>query len=208
MPVKVGENYGKRKTLYINDLPQGSCCNAKLFADDTSLFSRITSLAISSSNLNEDLVKITHWAYQWKMLFNPYITKQAQEIIFSRKKYNESHPSLYFNNTTIQRKSAQKHRGLFFDEKLSFLDHIDEKIKKATVGVNVMRKLNLLLPRLALLTVYKCFVRPHLDYGDVIYNQPNLSSLTNEIESVKYNAALAITGAIRGTSKKRNYTNS
>ena len=114
MPVKVGENYGKRKTLYINDLPQGSCCNAKLFADDTSLFSTITSLAISLSNLNEDLVKITHWAYQWKMLFNPYITKQAQEIIFSRKKNNESHPSLYFNNTTIQRKSAQKHRGLFF----------------------------------------------------------------------------------------------
>ena len=90
----------------------------------------------------------------------------------------------------------------FFDEKLSFLDHIDEKIKKATVGVNLMRKLNLLLPRLSLLTVYKCFVRPHLDYGDVIYNQPNLSSLTNQIESVKYNAALAITGAIRGTSKK------
>ena len=90
----------------------------------------------------------------------------------------------------------------FFDEKLSFLDHIDEKIKKATVGVNLMRKLNLLLPRLSWLTVYKCFVRPHLDYGDVIYNQPNLSSLTNQIESVKYNAALAITGAIRGTSKK------
>ena len=208
MPVKVGENYGKRKTLYINDLPQGSCCNAKLFADDTSLFSRITSLAISSSNLNEDLVKITHWAYQWKMSFNPDITKQAQEIIFSRKKNNTSHPSLYFNNTPIQRKSVQKHLGLFLDEKLSFLEHIDEKIKKATVGVNLMRKLNLLLPRLSLLTVYKCFVRPHLDYGDVIYNQPNLSSLTNEIESVKYNAALAITGAIRGTSKKRNYTNS
>ena len=69
--------------VYINDLPQGLCCNAKLFADDTSLFSPITSPAISSSNLNEDLVKITHWAYQWKMSFNPDITKQAQEIIFS-----------------------------------------------------------------------------------------------------------------------------
>ena len=50
--------------VYINDLPQGLHCNAKLFADDTSLFSIITSPAISSSNLNEDLVKITHWAYQ------------------------------------------------------------------------------------------------------------------------------------------------
>ena len=71
--------------VYINDLPQDLRCNVKLFADDTSLFSTITSPAISSSNLNEDLVKITRWAYQWKMSFNPDITKQAQEIIFSRK---------------------------------------------------------------------------------------------------------------------------
>ena len=68
-----------------------------------------------------------------------------------------------------------------------------------------MRKLNLLLPRSSLLTVYKCFIRPHLDYGDVIYDQLNLSSLTNKIESVQYNAALAITGAIRGTSKEKLY---
>ena len=68
-----------------------------------------------------------------------------------------------------------------------------------------MRKLNLLLPRSSLLTVYKCFIMPHLDYGDVIYDQPNLSSLTNKIESVQYNAALAITGAIRGTSKEKLY---
>ena len=45
--------------VYINDLPKGMCCNAKLFADDTSLFSTITSPAISSSKLNEDLLKIT-----------------------------------------------------------------------------------------------------------------------------------------------------
>ena len=191
--------------VYINDLPQGLRCNVKLFADDTSLFSTITSPAISLSSLNEDLVKITHWAYQLKMSFNPDITKQAQEIIFSRKKNNTSHPSLYFNNIPTQRKSVQKHLGLFLDEKLSFLEHTDEKIKKATVGVNLMGKLNLLLPRSSLLTVYKCFIRPHLDYGDAIYDQPNLSSLTNKIESVQYNAALAITGAIRGTSSEKLY---
>ena len=70
--------------VYINDLPQELRCNAKLFACDTSLFSTITSPAISSSNLNEDLLKITEWAYQCKMSFNPDIAKQAQEIIFSR----------------------------------------------------------------------------------------------------------------------------
>ena len=68
-----------------------------------------------------------------------------------------------------------------------------------------MPKLSLLLPRSSLLTVYKCFVKPHLDYGDVIYNQRNLFSLANKIESVQYNLALAITGAIRGTSKEKLY---
>ena len=50
--------------VYINDLPQRLLCNAKLFADDTSLFLKTTSPAISLSNLNENLVKIAHWAYQ------------------------------------------------------------------------------------------------------------------------------------------------
>ena len=42
--------------VYRNNLSQGLRCNAKLSADDTSLFSTITSSAISSSNLNEDLL--------------------------------------------------------------------------------------------------------------------------------------------------------
>ena len=127
--------------FYINDLPQGLRCNSKLFADGTSLFSTITSPAISSSNLNEDLIRLTQWVYQWKMSFNPDITKQAQEIIFSRKKNDTSHPSLYFTNARI--KSVQKHFGLFLDEKLWFLEHIDVTINKETVGVNLIRILNL-----------------------------------------------------------------
>ena len=113
----------------INDLPQELRCNAKLFTDDTSLFSTITSPAISLSNLYEDLLKITQWAYQWKMSFNPDITKQAREIIFYQKKNDTSYPSLYFNNARIQQQSIQKHLGLFLDEKLSVLGHIDVKIK-------------------------------------------------------------------------------
>ena len=94
---------------------------------------------------------------------------------------------------------------MFLDSKLSFFDYIREKIKKVTKGVNVIRKLNLLLPRSSLLTLYKSFVRPPLDYGDVIYDQPNNFCLSYKIETVQYNAALAITGTIRGTSKDKLY---
>ena len=82
------------------------------------------------------------------------------------------------------RENIQKHLGLFLNSKLSFFDHINEKIKKATKGVNVIRKMNLLLPRSSLLTIYKSFVRPHLDYGDVIYDQPKNPRLSDKIKSV------------------------
>ena len=54
-----------------------------------------------------------------------------------------------------------------------------------------------ILPCKSLLIIYKSFVKHHLDYGDVIYDQPSSASISNKVESVQYNAALAITGAIK-----------
>ena len=93
---------------------------------------------------------------------------------------------------------------MFLDSKHDFLDHVNEKIKKATTGVSVIRKIKL-LPRSSLLTIYKSIVRLHLDYGDVIYDQPINFCLSGKIETVQFNAALAITGAIRGTFKEKLY---
>ena len=53
--------------------------------------------------------------------------------------------------------------------------------------------------------IYKSFVRPHLDYGDVIYDKANVENFISKLESVQYNAGLAITGAIRGISKEPLY---
>ena len=49
------------------------------------------------------------------------------------------------------------------------------------------------------------FARPHLDYGDIIYDQTFNESFHQRIESIQYNTAIAITGAIRGTSSKKLY---
>ena len=61
------------------------------------------------------------------------------------------------------------------------------------------------LPRNSLITIYKSFIRPHLDYGAIIFDQPENESFCKKIESVQYNAALAITGAIQGTSREKLY---
>ena len=88
---------------------------------------------------------------------------------------------------------------------VNFSEHINEKLKRATKSINLLRKLNLTLPRSSVLIIYKSFIKPYLDYGDIVYDQPNNSSLSEKIESLQYNAALAITGAIKGSSKEKLY---
>ena len=85
--------------IYINDL-SGLSSNAKLFADDTSLFSAIHNGNSSVLELNNDMADINRWTCQWKMSFI-HPKKQAQEVIFSRKYQTISHPSLVLNNDNV-----------------------------------------------------------------------------------------------------------
>ena len=163
LPIKAGVPQGSILgplffLAYINDLSDGLESTVKLFADDTSIFAVISDPVLTSTRLNNDLKKVSEWANQWKMSFNPGPAKQAQEVIFSRKQSKTAH----------------------------------QKLQKK-------------LPQHSLVTIYKSFIRPHLDYGDVIYDQPNNENFCQNIEAVQYNAALAITGAIRGTSKEKLY---
>ena len=189
--------------IYINGLPEGLKSNVKLFADDTSIFSVVNDINVSCTELNEDLSKINRWAYPWKMSFNPDPNKSATEVIFTHKLKKPPHPAIHFNNLPISLKPSTKHLGMILDEKLNFNAHIDEKICKANKGIGLIKKMSLDLPRKTLIDIYKSLVRPHLDYGDVIYDQPNNKNFVNKLESIQYNAALAITGAIKGTSKER-----
>ena len=86
--------------------------------------------------------------------------------------------------------------GIHLDQELTFKHHINEKINKANKGIGTIRKLNNILPCHALLTIYRSFVRPDLDYADVIYDQAENESVSSKIERVQYNASLAVTGAI------------
>ena len=72
-------------SVYINDLTDVLTSTVKLFADDTSLFSVLHNISASAKEPNEDLNKINNWVFQWKMNFNPDDSKQALEVLFSRK---------------------------------------------------------------------------------------------------------------------------
>ena len=137
----------------------------KIFADDTSLFSKVNDKSNSNTQLNSDLAKVSKWAFQWKMSFNPDPNKQAIEVCFSDKRDKGNYPPLHFNNTKVQVADNQEHLGLALGSKLNFNEHIEGKITKCN------KMISLILSKKSLLNIYKSFVRPNLDYADIIYEK-------------------------------------
>ena len=88
--------------IYINDLPNELKSNAKVFVDDTSLFTIVKDKNESANTLNNDLMLISKWSYNWKMLFNPDPSKPDQEVLFSRKKQVQIHPTISLNNIQVE----------------------------------------------------------------------------------------------------------
>ena len=117
--------------------------------------------------MNNDLSKISNCAFQWKINFDLDTNKQAQEVIFSRKIQKTCHPSIYFNNKSVKQVPSQKHLGLILDNKSSFQEHLKNISNKVNKTIGLLQKLQNILPSEPQLTIYKSFVRPHLDYGDV-----------------------------------------
>ena len=202
--------------VYINDLAVGLKCNVKLFADDTSLFTVVEDSNTAANDMNHDLNSISQWAHAWRMSFNPDPQKQAVELTFSRKKIEIDHPVIHFNDISVKKVDEHKHLGITLDSKLSFSAHIKSAISKTRKGIGLLKYLSKYLPRHTLNELYKLYVRPHLDYGDVIYHIPAkvcefsqniiLPNLMEKLESVQYSAALAVTGTWRGTSRDKLYT--
>ena len=198
--------------IYINDLQNNISSNVKYFADDTMMYQIVESPIISSRELNDDLEKIRQWAHKWKLEFNPDPTKQATEMIFSCKRNKPVHPPLFFSQNLVTREASQKHLGIVLQPSLSFKKHLYGKLVKAMKIVYSMKSLSRYLPTTTLDTIYKSFIRPHLDYCDVIYHVPArnnmgqvLTSTMEEVERLQYKSALVVTGTWKGTNRTKLY---
>ena len=102
------------------------------------------------------------------MSFNLDPTKQAQELIFSCKVQTANRPPLFFNENDFPKTTLQKHLEMFLDSKLNFSEHLKTIFQRTNKTTGLLRKLQTLIPRAPLITIYKSFIRLHLDYGDMI----------------------------------------
>ena len=109
------------------------------------------------------------------------------------------------SNLPVKRVQFQRHLRLTLDSQLNFNEHTFSTLSIVNKWAAVLRKLQTVLPKHFLLTIYKAFTRPHLDYCDVIYDKIFNESCHKKLESAQYNAVSAITEAIRGNDTEKLY---
>ena len=117
------------------------------FANDTSFFLGVNDTQTIATNLSNDLTSIGNWTFQWIMIFNPNLTKQAQEVIFRRKIKKLLHPTLLFNNIPLNNSMFQKYLGLTLNIKLNFSEHIKYTTQKISKNMVLLRKFQSILPK-------------------------------------------------------------
>ena len=153
--------------LYINDIVNDIGSNIRLFADDTSLYIVVDDPITAANCLNTDLEKISRWAATWLVSFNP---AKTESLLISRKLNRPQHPALSMQNHQINEVDSHKHLGIYLSNDCTWHEHVNYIKEKAWFRINVMRKLKFKLDRNSLEIIYTAFIRPLLEYGDVIWD--------------------------------------
>ena len=182
--------------IFINDIVNDICCNIKLFADDTSIYLIIDNPVTSAEKLNVDLSIVHAWSNKWLVNFNP---NKTESLLISRKTQQVPNPTLFFNHLPVNEVTIHKHLGLTFNNTFHWNNHIESIILKANQKLNILRSLKFELDRKTLQIMYFSFVRPVLEYADIIFDNCT-SHYCDKLESVNLEAARIVTGATKLTS--------
>ena len=187
--------------IYINDIINDIDASIKLFADDTSIYLEVDNPSDSAEILNRDIEKIHKWSEKWLVKFNP---SKTETMTVSRKQVKPIHPPLKMNCHVLQEVYNHKHLGIILSSSGTWHEHIEYIVKKSYSRLNVLRKLRYTVNRHILEKIYMCFIRPILEYGDVVWDCQNLS-LINKVENVQLEAARIVTGGTKFTSLQKLY---
>ena len=143
------------------------------------------------------------------MQFNLDKISKQFKLFFSHKNPKPPDPSLYFNQAEVPvEKEHYKHLGMILDSKLDFSTQVKEAHLKARRGIGMIVYMAKYVSRDVRDQTYKLYVRPHLDYGDIIHHKhdPEFTyDMTKRLERIQYSAALAVSRAWRGTNIDRLY---
>ena len=152
--------------VYVNDLPDAVHCDIKLFADDAKLFSRVTCDS-ESALLQADLGALTSWSATWLMPFN-----QGKCKVLHIGQANQAF-QYEMDGVPLDSTSVEKDLGISIDSELKFREQASSAVAKATRILAVIKRSFALIDKVTLPMLYKSLVRPHLEYGNLIWGPFN-----------------------------------
>ena len=152
--------------IYVNDLPENVHCDVKLFADDTKMYSCVSS-AIEASLLQSDLDVVASWSAKWLMPFN-----QSKCKVLHMGHANQGFPYSMEDNP-LACTSVERDLGICVDAELKFREQASSAVAKATQVLAVIRRSFAVIDQVTLPLLFKTLVRPHLEYGNLIWGPFN-----------------------------------
>jgi len=152
---------------FINDLPDIVSGIVKIFADDTKLFSPVTTNE-ECYNLQSDLDNLSDWSDKWKLTFNAKKCK-VLHLGSSNSDFRYSMRDPDGNYSAIEAVTNEKDLGVTFDERLSFNQHITNITNKAQRTLGLVHRSFECLDEEMFLPLYTALIRPTLEYGSWVW---------------------------------------
>ena len=175
--------------IYINDLPEVVKCGTYLFADDTKIFRQITTKE-DALQLQSDINSLEQWSQKWLLTFHP----KKYHVLTLGKFYNITHTEKYtLHRQELEHVFELKGLGVILDAELKFDEHISVKVKKANAIAGLIRRTFSYLDGPLFKKLFTTFVRPHLEYGQVIWT-PRLKKYITILENVQRRATKLVDG--------------
>ena len=173
--------------IYINDLPEIVKSSAYLFADDTKIFKTIMDDS-DKQVLQGDLENLTEWSNTWLLRFHP---DKCKYLHVGKETNSEINYTLM--GRPLGRVDKEKDIGVTVDDKLSFDQHINEKVNKANSMFAIIRRTFQFLDKKTFIPLYKALVRSHLEYANAVWC-PYKEKHIELVESVQRRATKQIPG--------------
>ena len=180
--------------VFINDITHVvRHCQIRLFADDTCLFITVDDKLEAANLINKDLSAIDKWSKKWLVSFSP---PKTETMLISTKRNPIAHPTLFLQDKEITEVQIHKHVGLNLESNLWWNYHINEIETKALSRLNIMKIHKFKLNRETLEKIYLVFVRPILEYADVVWAGAHNKDLL-KLDKVQVEALRIVTGCTK-----------
>ena len=185
--------------IYINDLAKTTNSSVFLYADDTKIFRPIKTEK-DKEILREDLHKLQAWSDKWLLKFHPDKCKHLE----IGQKNNQSQYKLNINSKDhiLEKVTEEKDIGVLIDTKLSFENHISQKIKKANSIFSLIRRSFSDLNIKNFNPLFNSLVRSQLEYASSVWSPFKKKHIEN-IENVQRRATKQVPSLKNKTYEER-----